>query len=440
MRRGSPRLHLVTLTEHLPLPTTRAEASLLWNARPAMAAILAAGHAARRLPAAKDGRGLFKVAGIGWVTSDPVIAREILKHRRAFSIVGEGGVGHLWAQVLGDWVIDLFDGPGHHDLRGRTRELFTDAMARELVAEAWADSLAQVRHLLARGHSVDVARVSRVLVGRIMIAILGIRTDGGNATDTEALHTFHTGEKLARLALGTASSTVLDEPTLEAARTYVAQMTAGVPDAWASAPEHTIIGRCRKLGLSLRETTGLAALLMIAGTETSASAMMRTTALLIDTGQQHAYVAAIDADRRRHRRPGEPSPTDIAVREGLRVTSPASVIGRNVAADVQIAGRDLRAGERVMMLVWSANAGVGGYRLDRPYVAESRQLWFGAGRHLCLGAALARQEIGAFLATLWADEHPLVAVSRRAQRRVLVPGYESLLVARAAGVHRALRK
>ena len=113
------------------------------------------------------------------------------------------------------------------------------------------------------------------------------------------------------------------------------------------------------------------------------------------------------------------------------MTSPASVIGRGVSADVEVAGRQLRAGERVLIMTWAANVGVGPFRIDRPYVPENRQLWFGAGRHLCLGAALARAEIGAVLHMLWDDGMPLRIVARRPARRVLVPGYHELWVGRA---------
>nr|WP_157837910.1 cytochrome P450 [Cellulosimicrobium sp. MM] len=113
------------------------------------------------------------------------------------------------------------------------------------------------------------------------------------------------------------------------------------------------------------------------------------------------------------------------------MTSPASVIGRGVSADVEVASRTLRAGERVMILTWAANTAAGPFRADRPYVRETRQLWFGAGRHLCLGAALARAEIAALLHALFDDGAPLRVVSRRAKRRVLVPGYDELVVARA---------
>ncbi|WP_264030752.1 cytochrome P450 [Cellulosimicrobium sp. SH8] len=422
------------------LPTTRRELQVLAAARPAMAGVLLAGGA---LAGAREGGGLRKVPGLGWVTADPTVGRRVLTDHRHFTIVGEGGVGHLWAQILGDWVLDLFDGPGHHDLRTRSRELFTEASAAALVDGAWSVALDDARRTLAAGGAVDVGRLARVLVGRMMISLLGIPTLGGAAApdgtgvvvpgDDDALTAFATGERLASIALGSAGSTYLSAEQVSAAQAIVAELTRGVPDGWRNAPADRLLGRCRELGLGLEETTGLASLLMVAGTETSASAMARTTALLIDTGEQHRLLRLM-ADERAHpveRAAGEPDVVENAVREGLRVTSPASVIGRGVSADVEVAGRTLRAGERVMILTWAANVAAGPFRADRPYVRETRQLWFGAGRHLCLGAALARAEIAALLHALWDDGVPLRIVSRRAKRRVLVPGYDELVVARA---------
>ncbi|MFE9233323.1 cytochrome P450 [Cellulosimicrobium funkei] len=429
------------------LPTTRHELQVLTAARPAMAGVLLVGGA---LTGPRPGGGLRRVPGLGWVTADPTVGRRILTDHRHFTIVGEGGVGHLWAQILGDWVLDLFDGPGHHDLRTRSRELFTEASAAALVDGAWSLALDDARRTLAAGGTVDVGRLARVLVGRMMISLLGIPSPAGSGagsapgagtgvtpeavpTDDDALAAFATGERLASIALGSAGSTYLAPSQVAAAREIVAELTQGVPDGWRHAPADRLLGRCRELGLGLEETTGLASLLMVAGTETSASAMARTTALLIDTGEQHRLLRLL-ADERAHpveRAAGEPDAVENAVREGLRVTSPASVIGRGVSADVEVAGRTLRAGERVMILTWAANAAAGSFRADRPYVRETRQLWFGAGRHLCLGAALARAEIAALLHALFDDGAPLRVVSRRAKRRVLVPGYDELVVARA---------
>ncbi|PUB24272.1 cytochrome P450 [Promicromonospora sp. AC04] len=427
-------------------PTTRHELGLLYRARPAMAGLLLAGTAAQSWPVKSS--PIRKVPGIGWVTADPVVARAVLQDHRSFTILGEGGVGDLWAQILGDWVLDLFDGAGHHDLRSRTRELFTEAVSRDLVHTAWGERVAAAGEVLRSGGTLDVAHLARVLVGRMVIGLLGIPRPAGHRgtwpDDEGALQVFETGERLATVALNTAGSTTLTPDQVATAQGIVAELTAGIPDGWRNAPPDTLLGRCRELGLGLTETSGLASLLMVAGTETAASAMGRTTALLIDTGEQHRMLAAMRAGATvplaeagsegtgpgagRLLNPGEGDPVENVVREGLRVTSPASVIGRGVAADVEIGGARLRAGERIMLLVWSANAAAGPFRADRPYVRESRQLWFGAGRHLCLGAALARAEIGTLLRMLWSEDRPLRVVRRRAAHGVLIPAWSELHV------------
>ncbi|MFI8528576.1 cytochrome P450 [Promicromonospora sukumoe] len=417
--------------------TTRHELGLLYSARPAMAGLLLLGTAAQSWSA--KGSPVRKVPGIGWVTSDPVVARTVLRDHRSFTILGEGGVGDLWTQILGDWVPGVFDGPGHHALRSRSRELFTEAGSAALVADTWDPVLVEAGDTLRAGGRVDVARLARVLVGRMMVSLLGLPAPVGAGdawpSDEDALDAFATGERLATVALGTAGSTRLSPEQIATARTIVEELTAGVPEGWRTAPPDRLLGRCPELGLGLQETTGLASLLMVAGTETSASAMMRTTALLVDTGEQHKLLARLsradDDAAPGSLLPGEGDPVENAVREGLRVTSPASVIGRGVAQDVEVGGARLRAGERIMLLVWSANAAAGPFQADRPYVRETRQLWFGAGRHLCLGAALARAEIAALLRTLWGDGEPLRVVRRRAQRQVLIPAYSELVVTRA---------
>ena len=73
----------------------------------------------------------------------------------------------------------------------------------------------------------------------------------------------------------------------------------------------------------------------------------------------------------------------------------------------------------------------GEYRVDREYIPQNRQLWFGAGRHLCLGGPLARAELSSIIELLLGDGRPFRVVSRRYGRRVLIPAYESLVVRKA---------
>lgn len=366
---------------------------------------------------------LLRVPKLGWITADPITARALLNDAEHLTLLSEGGVGHLWAQILGDWVYDLFDGPGHHDLRTRSRELFTERTSAAFVERAWGDRLDVARAAFEAGEPLDLADLSRVLVGRMVTTLLGMPVGPGDAGDAiegddpddPYREIFATGEELAATALGTTADTVLPPAKIASARAIVERLTGHIDAVFPTAHPDTVIGRCRELGLSLQETKGLSTLLMVAGTETAASAMARMAALLHDSGEQHRLLTA-------------PEHRDDAVREALRVTSPAPIIGRSVLADHEVAGRRLRAGERVVVLTWTANNLAGGFRIDRPYLPQHRQLWFGAGRHLCLGAPLARAELGAILDLLLGDGRPFRVVSRRYGRKVLIPAYAELVV------------
>ena len=362
---------------------------------------------------------LLKVPRWGWITADPRTARALLNDPDHLTLLSEGGVGHLWAQILGDWVYELFDGPGHYDLRTRSRELFTAKTSAAFVKKAWGERMAVARAAFEAGEELDLADLSRVLVGHMVITLLGLPVDAERGDDAYR-EIFATGEELASTALGTTADTVLPPEKIAAARVIVERLTGHIDQVFGTACPDTVIGRCRELGLTVQETKGLSTLLMVAGTETAASAMARTAALLYDSGEQHRLLAA-------------PKHKDDAVREALRVTSPAPIIGRSVLADLEIGGKTLRAGERVVVLTWTANNLAGDYRIDRPYLPQHRQLWFGAGRHLCLGGPLARAELEAVVDLLLGDGRPFEVVSRRYGRKVLIPAYASLVVRKLGG-------
>ncbi|HEV2637919.1 MAG TPA: cytochrome P450 [Actinocrinis sp.] len=388
------------------------------------------------------------------MVTDPVLSRKVLCDHTHFSLLGEGGVGHLWEQILGDYVPQLFDGPGHADLRHRARDLFTEANSTALVQRVAGPVYEGVTSALTEGREVDIAYAARQIVGRMMADLLGLHLGGTAGADSSAVgggsiaaeaagtvgatraatsvatapdsasapadaefvHLFESGERLAALALGSAASTVLPAERIQAARAIIGELTRDVPDSYAHAPTNTLLGRCREAGLTLEETTGLACLLLVAGTETAASAMTRTVALLHDTGQFGALLA-------------DPARLPDAVREGLRVSTPAPVIGRHVVSDVELGGRRMRAEDRVLLSTYTADNRIGGFDITRPYVAEARQLWFGAGRHLCLGAPVARAEIGQLLQSLTDAGRPYRIVSRRYARGVMIPTYASLIIA-----------
>jgi cytochrome P450 len=85
-----------------------------------------------------------------------------------------------------------------------------------------------------------------------------------------------------------------------------------------------------------------------------------------------------------------------AVNELLRIVSPVQVFGRNAAHDVELHGETIPAGDVVLLAYGAANRDPrvfdepGRCILDRH---PNRHVAFGHGRHLCLGANLARLEL-----------------------------------------------
>jgi len=126
-------------------------------------------------------------------------------------------------------------------------------------------------------------------------------------------------------------------------------------------------------------------LMLLAGYETTSGAMGMSLLHLAQHPEQRAQLFG-DPEGLAH----------TAVNELLRVVSPVQVFGRNAAHDVDLHGETIPAGDVVLLAYGAANHDPRAFDdperciLDRhpnPHVA------FGRGRHLCLGANLARLEI-----------------------------------------------
>jgi cytochrome P450 family 142 subfamily A polypeptide 1 len=123
-----------------------------------------------------------------------------------------------------------------------------------------------------------------------------------------------------------------------------------------------------------------------------------------------------------------------AVEEMLRWVSPIKNMSRTVVEDTTFEGKDMKAGEKVLLLYPSANRDAevfaDPFRFD---VARTpnEHVAFGHGNHFCLGNALARVEIRALVDRLL-DRLPdleLVTPAEPAYRPAnFVSGYETLQV------------
>lgn len=140
--------------------------------------------------------------------------------------------------------------------------------------------------------------------------------------------------------------------------------------------------------LTLEEVRAFTVLVLIAGHDTSASAM----------GVSLEYLASNPlalAQLRDH-----PDLIPRAVEEFLRYSTPIQTFGRNATSDVELDGQTIEQGAVVALSYGSANRDPEAF--DRPDEVvldrhPNRHLTFGSGPHLCVGAHVARLEMQVML-------------------------------------------
>ena len=131
--------------------------------------------------------------------------------------------------------------------------------------------------------------------------------------------------------------------------------------------------------------------LILGGDETARLSMIGAAQALLDHPDQWEALKRGDTG------------IDTAVEEMLRWTTPALHSGRTATTDTEIAGQQIRAGD--IVTVWNASANHDEQVFDAPESLRlertpNKHVTFAYGPHFCLGAYLARAEIGAVLAGL----------------------------------------
>ena len=182
-----------------------------------------------------------------------------------------------------------------------------------------------------------------------------------------------------------------DPPSIEAGKAASAAILEGIGailDERRRAPRDDLVSALISAtvdgeGLSEDEIIGFCYLLILAGTETTANLLANGVMALAGHPGQRAELRA------------DPSLIPGAVEEMLLWDSPVQSDARTMARPVELHGRVIPEGEKVLLLFGSAGRDEREFRdPDRFDVHRriERHLTFGHGIHYCLGAALARLE------------------------------------------------
>ncbi|MFF8607054.1 cytochrome P450 [Streptomyces sp. NPDC015346] len=302
-----------------------------------------------------------------------------------------GGGGMLFDQ----------DGAGHRDSRRAIAgDLGAAGVAR--LRPVWRAVLDGGLAPLGEGRAVDLVPLARELAGATVCALLETTSDP---------------VAVARAAGEAAAAAVRDHlpgPRPPGSARVAAEATARL--------EALLAGEAEGGAGDGGPEAGLRAMLAVAAVNTTVAALPRAAAWCADAG----WWEQAEDERLR----------PALVSELLRVTAPSPLLPRVAAADAELGGCPVRAGDRLLLV---ARHAVGAYRdvpdARRPAPPSVAQLVFGAGPHACPGAALARAQLDDMLAAL-APYRPSV-VRARVDRRAALPGWRSLTLRAPADRARA---
>jgi len=123
---------------------------------------------------------------------------------------------------------------------------------------------------------------------------------------------------------------------------------------------------------------------------------------------------------------------ESAIEEFMRFDAPLQLFERTATRDTQVGGVEIAQGQKIAALIGSANRDETIFdRADEMILTRNPNLHigFGAGIHFCLGAPLARLEMGVSLPALW-EKYPEMSLAHEPERRptFVLRGYESVAI------------
>jgi cytochrome P450 len=399
-------------------PTSRPQVRAVWRELRV--------YAADHLPALLLVEGVRQLGavvylpGVGYLVNDPELGKAILEDSDAFTKTGPGSMGSMITQVVGENALMNMEGAAHQAMTAKLHDLFSAAYLDVVSREVLAEPAARLRRELLAGRDVDLVRFMHRLSGKMICHMLGLAIDVDREDETYD-RMWSIGARLtAPVGLTT---TRLSQADVDARRAYFEELMGYARESFErnNPRSDSIIHRLRGFGMTFDEVKGVTAALLTVGTQTVSATMPRAVALLVDTGQ-------LSLLRTR------PELRTSAIDEALRYIVPAPIMVRSVEKSRVVAGHELKAGRRVLILAYNLMKHPRWFpkprRFDitRQHHRKVKHLWFGAGSHFCLGFNLAHREIGTVFEVLETLPAEVRVVSRRYARDVLIPTYSSLVI------------
>ena len=176
------------------------------------------------------------------------------------------------------------------------------------------------------------------------------------------------------------------------------------------------------------------------GEKLNSHELVATCVLLLNAGHEasvnafgNGMVAAFERpDQADLLRKNSRAITDTALEEFMRFDAPLHLFERTATVDTELGGVKIEKGQKIAALIGSANRDSAVFeRADEMDLTRdpNPHIGFGAGIHFCLGAPLARLEMGVSLPALW-EKYPNMQLAGNPVRRptFVLRGYESVSI------------
>ena len=303
-----------------------------------------------------------------WVLSRHDDVRAVLKNSEHYSSRAMG-------EDLSPLPLLSDDPPRHTQLRGLVNKAFTVRMLRRIqssVESIAKDLVAQIQP----GKSVDIVKsLTTPLPVAVISDMMGIPIEKGE--DFKRWSDALTG------TLAGASITERESEIMEMGAYFGSLIPGRRENPGNDLVSAVVNAEIDGERLTDAEIIGFNILLLIAGNETTTNLLSNLLNILVDMPDVYTHLAE------------HPELIDDAIEESLRFDGPVQFLFRKLNTEVEFYGEKLQIGDRVLIIMGSANRDERAYeapdefRLDR---TKNHHHSFGFGIHFCIGAPLARLE------------------------------------------------